>query len=567
MNGDLTTRGQMSTTQLVLISLPRTTTGRTRLTQTIRPITGPGESNFIGLRKVHNPPSFFSMMDENEEVREDLRRKIMFGINRTAILYNAQRLTDPEKYDFRYQWDHLWFQVRRTGEPGFFRHIFMLSHKSPNFQSNRSFVMKIILRDLCAGRFNTDQLSGVADLESFHKKNKIGDYEPRHARRRLNEELKDLVVEKGRVDPDERKISYGSAFSIDPTKLDPILDEANKMWEEEIRQRPRDLQNGISQFRAISLKEIYHERWSDLIVLQKRMLDTLGTFDDEIKSGAYFSALHYEVSSFSRYFIILSNHINSICEIFWFMKKAEDKRASLLHSRPVLKVDKNDIDKTLSIMYSIGWNSQDIVIHLISVPAALMSFGFNSLALELSNDIMVLGRNTEMEAATGLEFISMLRNQGKYKEMLEISMSTIENYSLGKDQLLFGLLKIRNAEALALNGKHNLAVNELEEIFSIRDRFRGSYVPYVDWINQTSDYVLTEKEPLPDAGSIPVRVSILENLITAALRISEYCRAKKYLEELFDTESNYFKREDALDSFLNLNRVYNEMIFRCKSKQ
>lgn len=426
-----------------------------------------------------------------------------------------------------------------------------------------SFIMKVILRDLCTGGFNTDQLSGEAELESFHKKNKIGDYNPRHARRMLNDELKNLIYKKGRIDQDKRKISYGSAFNMDPTKLGSIPDEAKKMWEEEIGQILGDQQNRIIFTKTSFLTEIYPERWSDLVVLKKKMLDILESFDGEIKSTAYFSSLQYEVSSFSPYFNILSNYINSLSEIFWFMKKSEDKRASILDSHRDFKVDEKDIDQTLTIMHSIGLNNRDIALRLVSVPHALISFGFDSLALELLNRITALAKNTEIERKIGLEYVSMLRNQEKYTEMLEISTNLIENYGLDKDRLTFILLKIRNAEALSFNGNQNLAVKQIEDIFRIRDQFGGSYNPNINIFNKLIEYELTEKESLPEAGSVPVRVSILKNLISAALRIGEYCLAKKYLEELFDSESNYFKREDALDSFLNLQQVYNKMIFRC----
>lgn len=502
-----------------------------------------------------------------EEVRQDLRRKIIFGINRTAILYNEQRLTSPEKLNFRYQRDHLWFQTRRVQDPGFFRKIFNLSHKSPNFQSNRSFVMKILIRDICAGRFNTDHVSGEAELESFHKKNKIGNYEPRHARRKLNDELNDLVIEIGRVDSDRRRVSYSTAFSIDPSKQEPLFDEAKKLWEKEVQQTLKGKQQSFIESRAIILQEVFQERWSDLIELRKSILKTLGALDDDIKINPYFSALHLEVSEFSPYFIIFCNHLNSICEIFWFMKKNEDKRTSMLLSREVPKVEEDDVEKTLSAMQSIGWDSQRIVQHLMSVQDALMSFGFGGPALKLSKELMVLSRKTELWGEACLEYMSLLRNQKKYKEMLELATSTIENNESIKNQFLSALIKIRHAEALGLNGHHSLAVKELEEMFGTRNQFTGNYTSYIDKINQAFDYVLTEKEPPPGAGLVPVKVSVLENLVNASLRISEYCLAKKYLEELFVSGADYFKRDDALDLFLNFSRIYNKMIFRCNSKQ
>lgn len=502
-----------------------------------------------------------------EEVREELRRKITFGINRTAILYNQQRLTNPVKFNFRYQRDYLWFQVRRAQDPGFFRKIFNLSHKSPNFQSNRSFVMKIILRDICAGHFNTDQISGEVELESFHKKNKMGNYEPRHARRRLNDELNDLAFEKGRTSPDRRIVSYSTAFSLDTTKQRPLLDQAEKMWDEEVQQAMNGEQKVLIETKAIMLHEIFHERWQDLIELRRSMLETLGTFDDNISMSTYFSALYQEISEFSPYFIILSNHLNSICEIFWFMKKNEEKRASLLLSSQVLNVYDNDIDKTMAAMQSIGWDPQNIVHHLIGVPVALTSFGFQSQALKLSRELVKLSRGTEVWGATSLELISMFRNQKNYKEMHELSTSTMKNIGQVQDQFLSTLLRIRHAEALGLNGNSILAANELEKIFSDMDQFTGNYVQHNNIFSQVFRYVLTEKDPSPHDGSVPIKVSVLENLAFAAYRLGEFCLAMKYLGELLHGEEDYFRRDDAMNSFLNLHRIYNETIFKCNLKE
>ncbi|MCL4480590.1 MAG: hypothetical protein M1113_03785 [Candidatus Thermoplasmatota archaeon] len=501
---------------------------------------------------------------DDEDITEELRKMIMFGVNRTAILYNKERLADPEKYDFWYQWDHFWFQVRRARDPGFFRHTFALSHKSHNFESNRSFVMKLILRDLCVGKFNTEQLSGIVDLESIHKKNKSGDYEPRHTRRRLNEELRELVVEKGRVDSDERKISYSSAFRINLDNTDPMFEKAKGMWEEEIRSGQRNHSSAVNESRPIFLKEVYPERWEDLISLRKEMLKVMSTFEGEIREGSFFSNLLDEISTFSPYFVILSNHLNSICEIFWFMKKNMNSRSKLLISEHKLKIDFSEIETSLALIESTGWKSSDIVNILSHVPNALIFFGFEDIAFKLMDKIMQYDYDNQMGAALGLEYVAMLRNQGKYRNMLDLSELTIKKNQFKEFKFTYALLKIRNAEALALNGRFKEAVDELEEIFERRDELEGNYVPYINQMKELFDFVLTEKEPTPKSGDVPIRVSLLENLTGAALRISEYCLAKKYLEELFETEAEYFKREEAMNSFLRLNEVYNETIFKCR---
>ena len=505
-------------------------------------------------------------MVEESELKEELRKKIMFGINQMAILYNNERINNPEKYDFFYQWDYLWFQIRRASDPGFFRHIFMLSHKSPNFHSNRLFVTKMILMDICAGKFNTDQLSGIPSIDSVHKKNKEGDYHPRQTRRRLNEELREVVFKKDRQDLDERKLSYITVFNVETSKTSSLLKKAEKMWKAELNSQYIDEQSVIEQSKPIFLQEIYPERWNDLKELQKKMLEIMQSFEVEIKNSKFFSALYDEIKTFTTLFVTLSNHINSICEIFWFMKKESPKRTALLISQIAFKIDESDIEKTFSIMTSIGWSPTNIVNDLILVPGALLFFRQEKLAISLIKSLITLENNDALSLPLSLNFIAILRDAGKYKEMLELSNTIIEKYNTNNDLFTLALLKIRNAEALSLNGKHIESVTKLEEIFEKRDQFKGYYVPYRKAIKLAFDYILKENEPKPEEETVPVRVSILENLLHAAYRISEYCLVKKYLEELFESESEYFKREDATDSFINLNDLYTKVILRCESK-
>ena len=92
----------------------------------------------------------------------------------------------------------------------------------------------------------------------------MGNYEPRHARRRLNDELNDLAFEKGRTSPDRRIVSYSTAFSLDTTKQRPLLDQAEKMWDEEVQQAMNGEQKVLIETKAIMLHEIFHERWQDI---------------------------------------------------------------------------------------------------------------------------------------------------------------------------------------------------------------------------------------------------------------------------------------------------------------
>jgi hypothetical protein len=76
------------------------------------------------------------------------------------------------------------------------------------------------------------------------------------------------------------------------------------------------------------IREIFPERWVELTEMQKKMLSILSSGLIEDKNG-YFPALREELENFSPYFIILYNHINSICEIYWFMGKDQGKGSLL----------------------------------------------------------------------------------------------------------------------------------------------------------------------------------------------------------------------------------------------
>lgn len=503
-------------------------------------------------------------MDESESKKE-LMKIIMFGINRTALLYNKERVTNPEKYNLRYQWDHLWFQRRRFSDPGFFRLIFLKTRKSPNFQSTRSFVMKAVLRDICIGKFNTEVLSGPPNLESVNTKNKSGNFDPRHTRRKLNSELKELVARKGRIDYDERKIMYSTAFTLDPYEGGKALEMARKIWEDEKNNIPLDGWSVTSRSRPIFLLEIFPEIWLDRIELQKKMLILMSSFGEEARTGKYFSILLDEIRYFSPYFIILCNHINSLCEISWFMKKGNNNRESILKQKSALDISISDAKETLSLIESTGVKSEEILNRMYPLPEALLFYGYGDIACELAKCLVALENAEKLKLQISLEYAAILRGLGKYKEMLEFMNSVQERVKTWEDPLTFALFKIRYAEANAFNGRKQEAINGLAEIFVRINQFSENYIPHQNKMKIITDMVINENEPSLDSGSVPVRVSVLENLIGSALRIKEYCLAKKYFEELFDTEKDYFRGIDNMDSFLNLQSEYNRVIFLCDS--
>ncbi len=507
----------------------------------------------------------------NDSTIKNIKDMITFGINRTAILYNQELISDPIKYDLQYQQDHLYFQERRSKDPAFFRYIFAESHKSSNFESKRRFILKAVLRDLCIGEFNTSQLSGVVDLESdkfpksFHSKNKEGDYNPRHSRRMLNEELNELVVKKGHGDDDERNRNYTTAFSIKHDKIDPSLDQGKKMWENELKNNSENIDDILSISITASLMQIFPEKWEDIMHLRDIMLNTLWSFGGDILSGPNYLALESEITSISPHFIMLYEHINAISEISWFMRKDNGKRISILAVKPQLIVNVSDIEKTVEILRNSRMENFQVIHLLMPATNSLMHYGFSDVAILLMNKLIALNDEVELTGEMALQFSAILRESGKYSDMLTFTENSSKNLNSQQDTFVLALFKIRHAEALAFNGRHNDAIIILNEMFSKRDQFTGEYIAYNKLIKNASDYVLTENEKALENNSTPIRVSLLLNLIKASLRIKEYCLTEKYIEEFFNTEKEFLKKETSTGILLKLNEIYVDVIRKCNS--
>lgn len=507
----------------------------------------------------------------NDSATKNIRNMITFGINRTAILYNKERLSDPIKYNFQYQLDHLRFQRRRSHDPAFFRYIFAEAHKSTNFESKRRFILKAILRDLCIGEFNAFQLSGMIDfeseesLESFHIKNKEGDYTPRHSRRMLNEELNELIVKKGHGADDERKMNYTTAFTMRYDKIDPSLEQGKKMWEDELKNNPETTDDILNISMTASIMQIFPEKWEDIMHLREIMIHTLSSFDGDITADSNFAALYNEIKSISPYFLMLYEHINGISEMLWFMRKENIKRASIFAAKPQLVVSKADIEKTMEILKNSGIENSMVIYLLMPATNSLMHYGFSDIAIFLMNELIAQNNDFELAGEMSLEFSALLRDSTKYSEMLAFTENASKNLDSQHDVFVPALLKIRYAEALAFNGRRNDAIIILNEMFSRRDQFTGEYIPTLNLIKNASDYVLTENKKVLKSNTTPIRVSLLSNLIFASLRIKEYCLAEKYIEEIFNTENDFLKKETSTDMFLKLSETYIYVIRKCNS--
>ncbi len=504
----------------------------------------------------------------NNPASKNIRDMITFVNNRTAILYNQELISDPKKYDFQYQHYHLYFQERRSKDPAFFRYIFAEAHKSTNFESKRRFILKAVLRDLCIGEFNTYQLSGVVDpesLTSFHSKNKEGDYNPRHSRRMLNEELNELVVKKGHGDDDERNINYTTAFSIKRDKIDPSLEQGKNMWEDEVKNSYENTDDILSISMAASLMQIFPEKWEDIIRLRELMIHTLSSFEGDIKDDGNYSALKSEIDSISPYFIMLYEDINAISEISWFMKKDSSKRASILAEKPRLMVSVSDVEKTVEILRNSRMENFQVIHFLMPATNSLMHYRFSDVAILLMNELISLNDNIQLAGHMAVEFSAALREVEKYSDMLTFTENASKILDSQQDIFVHALFKIRHAEALAFNGRHNDAIIILNDMFSKREQFTGEYIAYKNLIKNTSNYVLTEDEKVLESNTTPIRVSLLLNLIKASLRIKEYCLTEKYIEEFFNTEKEFLTKETSTGILLNLNDTYIDVIRKCNS--
>ena len=196
---------------------------------------------------------------------------------------------------------------------------------------------------------------------------------------------------------------------------------------------------------------------------------------------------------------------------------------------------------------------------------SLMHYGFIDVAVFLMNKLIALNDDIELAGEMALEFSALLRDTGKYSEMLTFTEDVDRNIDSQQDLFVLALLKIRHAEALAFNGRYNDAIIILNDMFSRRDQFTGEYVPTLNLIKNAYDYVLTENKKVLKSNTTPIRVSLLSNLIFASLRIREYCLAEKYIEEIFNTENDFLKKETSTDMFLKLSETYIYVIRKCNS--
>ncbi len=196
---------------------------------------------------------------------------------------------------------------------------------------------------------------------------------------------------------------------------------------------------------------------------------------------------------------------------------------------------------------------------------SLMHYGFIDVAVFLMNELISLNDNIQLAGQMAVEFSAVLREAGKYSDMLTFTENASKILDSQQDIFVRPLFKIRHAEALAFNGRHNDAIIILNDMFSKRDQFTGEYIAYKDLIKNTSNYVLTEDEKVLESNTTPIRVSLLLNLIKASLRMKEYGLTEKYIEEFFNTEKEFLTKETSTDILLNLNDTYIDVIRKCNS--
>ena len=196
---------------------------------------------------------------------------------------------------------------------------------------------------------------------------------------------------------------------------------------------------------------------------------------------------------------------------------------------------------------------------------SLMHYGFIDVAVFLMNELISLNDNIQLAGQMAVEFSAVLREAGKYSDMLTFTENASKILDSQQDIFVRPLFKIRHTEALAFNGRHNDAIIILNDMFSKRDQFTGEYIAYKDLIKNTSNYVLTEDEKVLESNTTPIRVSLLLNLIKASLRMKEYGLTEKYIEEFFNTEKEFLTKETSTDILLNLNDTYIDVIRKCNS--
>lgn len=496
-----------------------------------------------------------------EDIRTNIRNAVYHAVDRSGLLTYEARFKNKVKADLNYQYDNYIFQKRRALDPGFFRYIFKVCRESPNFLSERQFLLKTFLTDISKDDFRIKEVSGSP--KPYHTKNKEGDFEPRHARRIVRERMDHAFSEQTTHADDQRFVTYQSVFNP-RSRIDASASKTSKdLWATEVQNTISNEEEMVALRHNSTLIELLPEVWEDRRVLSRESTEIIkrGPFGDT----DYAIQMSQEISSFSDIFRVFCNNMNSLAEINWFMGKEHHKRASFLKGRYPFAYTTGDLDKVLGSIKNLLASNEDYLKRI--APEATSSFlwlRIPEISERFMNIRMSFSKDEKEKCVTFIERTAFMRDIGKKDLMLESGRLAVSFCQNNSDPYSIALAKIRYAEALCFNGMKKEGIELLSEVDRERGSIKGSHLSMSsekrNAIEGLKEETYTE---LDTEVSMPGSLAILLNLRMVAERIKE-CRLEiEYLESAFTEGKEFLQSREGTNHQIYLSSRYSQLLYNC----
>lgn len=494
-----------------------------------------------------------------EDIRANIRYAVYNAVERSGSLTYEARFKNKVKADINYQYDNYMFQSRRALDPSFFRYIFKTCRESPNFISERRFLLNAFLTDISKGDFRIKEVSG--NPKPYHTKSKVGDFDPRHARRIVRERMGHAFSEQPVAADDQRFIRYKSVFNP-ISGIDADASKISKdLWaieQQKTRSNEREMEVLIYNSTLI---ELLPEVWEDRKTLYRESIDIIKK--SQFGDTGFAVQMSQEINSFSDIFRVFCNNMNSLAEINWFMGKEHQKRASLLSRSYLFSYTEVDLEKVLGSIKNLITPYENYLKSLgIYAASTFLWLRIPEIAERFMDILESLSKDDKERCLTFIERTAFFLNLGKREQMLEsgkraVSYCQNDSYSLA-------LAKTRYAEALFFNGIKREATELLSEVDMTRTSIIG-FQPSkslerrvaLESINGEANNKVNSERRMPSS------LAILLNLRMVAERIGDCLLEMKYLESAFSEGKEFLQSKEGTDHLIYLSSRYSQLLHNC----
>ena len=445
------------------------------------------------------------------------------------------------------------FQARRGQDLAFHQHLLRQSLKSPVFRSHTEALMRAVVNDLIQGHFELESFRSRVDLGKFNepqgrKEPKGGLYDPRHARRLINEDNVDMFFNLEPDKTDGRIKRLSSTFNPDSPLPEGISDLARYLMENE----KMEFYHNLDIYSGIAFSQYLLCEYWDLFKIEEEI------FERNVASAVGDEEIRKELKSWpeskDRLLNTLINHIVSMETIAGFMRRPSRTREEILRGRYRLSLSYDQLKCGMNnIMSYYGEGGTELCLHALKSVLRKGDIESAIAGMKYLSGISLGDQKIQILVALS----STQRDSGKYADMLE---SIGEAHSLLADSspvIVKGLVKCRLAEALHFNGRDAEVDSLLSEIYGLALSAEDYYSGERDLVESIK--VASMMESLGsqiEVKGTPVKLSLFENLIMACKRIDDCDAEIHFIREAFKgcerilTEERYLSDSSFLDSEL-----------------